>query len=520
MKKYLFYDILVLSMAVFIFSAITALTSFVSFVPDAEARGVKTSYKRYSIFNYKNEEILCEPYVVNKGDWLYKIFRKKGEISDKDFPRFLIIFKQINPQINNIDAILPGVTILIPLQKVLEGDYNQTSPGNVEVSVIEFSKSQEDFSLKLQAFGKKHTVQKGESVSTLIDKDFLIKGGDISKEGLKAFKLANPNVTNINIVYAGTDIYLPDPDVRSQPWFKDLMSGQNSNNSPKGAVDPATKERSETSAPGARPELRAKQVKIQAHKLVQLQRYSSLIGGTLLGSGKMYFPGENNSIHALDLGSTPLIEFPSGEKILILSGGNVNEELLEHIKAYWKGLKTQLISDSLNKLTGLDRDKRKTPEDLPSAPNNQISSHKKMIAALLSQTDYDYISDAKISFILNNLQLEAVFGRMIREDKVDILFNFGNVYGAALDVLKKREFKILSITPELSQEDIVKMIFSSLGYNIMANPSFFTGKKVESINGIYASKGDNKLFISMNSLNMAARDYLNREEITILSIVK
>ncbi len=109
------------------------------FLSLTEAKGIKTSYKRYSIFKYKNEDVLCEPYTVKKNDWLYKIFRQKGEISEKDFPFFLIIFKEINPQVSNIDAIKPGSHIRIPLKKVKKEDYDQSTPGNVDVPVIEFS---------------------------------------------------------------------------------------------------------------------------------------------------------------------------------------------------------------------------------------------------------------------------------------------------------------------------------------------------------------------------------------------
>jgi hypothetical protein len=35
---------------------------------------------------------------------------------------------------------------------------------------------------------KKHKIQRGESVSKLLDKDFLKKGGTINDEGLKALK--------------------------------------------------------------------------------------------------------------------------------------------------------------------------------------------------------------------------------------------------------------------------------------------------------------------------------------------
>ena len=72
------------------------------------ATGVKTSFKKYTLYTYEDQLYLCEPYLVRHNEWLYKIFRQKGEISASDFPLFLKIFKHINPNIGNIDAISPA----------------------------------------------------------------------------------------------------------------------------------------------------------------------------------------------------------------------------------------------------------------------------------------------------------------------------------------------------------------------------------------------------------------------------
>jgi len=145
------------------------------FAAHVNAAGVKTSYKEYSVFTYENDDILCEPYQVKKDDWLYKIFRQKGEISEADFPRFLTIFKKINPSINNIDSIAPGINILIPLRKIDKQAYNQKKPGIVQVPVIEFSSDPETFDL--DPFIRKQTIHTGDTVSTLLSKEFLVKDG-------------------------------------------------------------------------------------------------------------------------------------------------------------------------------------------------------------------------------------------------------------------------------------------------------------------------------------------------------
>jgi hypothetical protein len=481
MKKHIFLKIFISTVL-----ALYVLVAF-PFSSHSKTKGIKTSYKRYSIFKYKNVDILCEPYIVKKNDWLYKIFRKKGELS-KNFSHFLIIFKKINPTISSIDAILPGSRILIPLKKIGKGDYDQSTPGNVDVPVVEFSTIPED--LNLAPFIKKHKIKKGETVSSLINRGFLKKGGSLSKEGIKALQLANPDIKNINIIYEGAVIYLPDPSIKSQPWFNSLISGK------------ATQSKTEIK------EKDEKQLKIEAYKLVQLKKYSSLIGGTLLSRGKMYFPKKNNSTQVIDLSLTPVIETDDGSKILITSGNNVNDALLKSVQMYWKDLKIQGMAEAIDKI-------KNNNKMIPK--KNIIIEYKKIIETLLSQTNYDYIPDAKIPFTLNNINLEALFGRVIRKDATDLLINFGIVYGSALEVLEKRKFEIISITPKLTTLELTKKLFSHLEYTTWVNPSFATEETVESIDGIYAVKKQDKLFIPAKPLNTVAIDYLKKEGIKILS---
>ncbi len=455
------------------------------------AKGVKTSYKRYSIFKVKDADILCEPYTVDKDDWLYKIFRKKGEISEKDFPYFLMVFKKINPEISNIDAIEPGIHILIPLKKVRKKDYDQSTPGTVDVPVIEFSTMNED--LELEPFLKKHKIKQGDNISSLIDKDFLEKGGRISEEGLKAFQMANPNIKNINIVYEGDDIYLPDPSIKTQPWFQSFLTGKTQPDENSETMDKTEEKR------------------IDDYQLVQLKKYSSLIGGTLLSRGKMYFPGKDGKEKIIDLSSSPVIETDDGTKILILSGENVNEQLLKSVQAYWDDLKIQMMTETLDQI------KDTAIKNVPQKPS-KATENKRLVEAFLYQAGHDYIPNAKIPFVLNKIQLEASFGRILREDAADLLVNFGNVYGTALDVLEKKEFEIIAILPEFPPIEVAKVLFSNLGYNTWVNPSFFTGEMVETISGLYATNEFDKLFVPTKPLTNNAATYLKKEDVQILSI--
>jgi len=58
-------------------------------------------YKSYIVHQDRGRDILCDPYIVKKNDYVLKLFKQKGEIAHKDFPEFLRIFKRINPHIHN-----------------------------------------------------------------------------------------------------------------------------------------------------------------------------------------------------------------------------------------------------------------------------------------------------------------------------------------------------------------------------------------------------------------------------------
>jgi len=102
-------------------------------------RILKTAYKTFTIGTWRGTDILCEPYKVKKNDWIYKIFRKKGKLSETDFPLFINIFKHLNPHIPDPDTIRPGQKITIPLKKLdpLDSAYQEKS--KVIVPILEMN---------------------------------------------------------------------------------------------------------------------------------------------------------------------------------------------------------------------------------------------------------------------------------------------------------------------------------------------------------------------------------------------
>ncbi|SMC51919.1 LysM domain-containing protein [Desulfocicer vacuolatum DSM 3385] len=104
-----------------------------------DTRILKTAYKTYTVGTWKGMNFLCEPYQVQKNDWIYKIFKKKGNLSKMDLPLFMTIFKHLNPHISNPNDISPGQQISIPLKKLAPNDMASRSKRNFVVPILQMS---------------------------------------------------------------------------------------------------------------------------------------------------------------------------------------------------------------------------------------------------------------------------------------------------------------------------------------------------------------------------------------------
>lgn len=474
--------------------------TLVFFAPLASfsATGVKTSFKKYSLFTYEGRVYLCEPYLVQKDEWLYKIFRQKGEISAADFPLFLKIFKSVNPQIANIDAISPGKQILIPLQQVDKDDYEQDNNGTVEVPVLAFS----TLITPPNVSGHTHThkVKSGDTISELLSKEFLTSRGNVSPVGEKAVLHLNPNMRDINCIYLGESITIPDPSILSQPWFNNFIGMGN-------AASPRTE-----STPGKKTPPSPEPKPISMVQLGHLKRYTQLINGRLMHQGKLFFPSVNpgQNPQSIDLSKTPVISDGTGKKTLLLepdaTEASMAPDLVAAMKAYWQDLQFKKINEILNTQIPL------SPQTMTDRPGSQES----LIRILMAATSYSYEPQVSLPVSFNDVKITVMLGRITHEQDVDILINSGSVYGKALDMLKNQGYRILNLPLDLSFEAICTRLFSQLRYQVWKDPSFNIDRKVYSIPGLYIEKEPQKLFLTRSPLFKEATTFLENENIDVI----
>jgi hypothetical protein len=284
-------------------------------------------YKSYIVRYDQGWDILCDQYVVNKNDWVIKLFKEKGEIAHQDFPEFLRIFKRINPHIRDIDLIRPGQHILIPLKKIRGSTLPGQSSGIVTIPFVTISSIPE----ALKAYSAAYETRKGDCVSRLISRKFGAYGTDSYKEGVKLFRLLNPEVKDIDLIYTDQRIRIPEPAMRNQPWYQSVLEGSGdvaASSAGRSSIQP------DSSAPAS---LAAEDANEQPKP--PLVEAASALDAKLLNKGVYYLPQPDGEDVKLDLTATPLIELKDGTRFLILINGGIQESELNRIKAVWKNLK-------------------------------------------------------------------------------------------------------------------------------------------------------------------------------------
>lgn len=292
--------------------------------------GSSLIYKNYIVRYDRGWDILCEPYVVQKNDWVLKIFRQKGEIAHQDFRDFLGIFQRLNPHIKNINMIRPGQAIDIPLRKLEHGSLPGQASGVVTIPFVTLAQVEE----VLHQHSQSYQIQRGDTVSQLIARRYGRYGSRAYKEGIKLFQGANPQITDLNRIFAGQRVYLPDPAIRDQAWYASLYDEQGNLRE---AVD-----QSAPAPPAAEPAKQRPPVLPAPEKNAitytstgPLAEAAATVGGKLMDKGTYYVPRQGADDFEIDLSRHPLLDLQNDTKILFSSSPQIMDVDRETFQIYW-----------------------------------------------------------------------------------------------------------------------------------------------------------------------------------------
>jgi hypothetical protein len=302
----------------------------------ADAHGT-VLYKNYVVRYDRGWDILCDPYRVQPGDWVLKIFRQKGEIAHDDFREFLGIFERLNPHVTDTDRIRPGQVVDIPLKKLAPGSLPGQSSGVVTIPFVMIASPRE----MIEKHTLTYTIQQGDTVSQLIANHFGGRFGNTTySQGLALFKAANPHIADVNRIYAGQKIYMPDPSIREESWYSAIFNQDGE------LVDALTTEAGPDSPPAAAlATARVTDPPQPGGSGGPAAEAAAVIGGRLMDKGTAFLPMQQAKDFELDLSRYPMVDLGGGSKVILTTQDRVMNVDLGLIQSYWDQVKVARVSD-------------------------------------------------------------------------------------------------------------------------------------------------------------------------------
>ena len=494
-------------------------------------------YKNYIIRQDRGKDILCDPYIVRKNDWVIKIFQRRGQIADQDFPEFLQIFSRLNPNIKDVNKIIPGQHILIPLKKLPKGALPGQASGIVTIPFVTVSKLPD--MIKNNAYT--YQVRPGDYVSGIISKTYG-KDTDLSYyESLQLFKLLNPQITNLNKIYPGQKINIPDRTLGNKTLYDALF------NESELLLNNEAVKTTNAGSPAVPATPAGDSAFLENTSFVTV---AAVLEGKLVYQGKAVFPRPGQEDLVIDLTKYPIMELPDGSRVLFSEENDLSTNDKAVIGENWKGIRfitlprqspfEKIMDSVLNIDTGADsyrnitfndgavtvringkwmvKSSRQTsspsqtpspysfitityPGDAPILPsvkrylqkNNilikEITPEGKPIRSqnqaaapagnadadkISSQNARDFVHDfaaavgfhyaenTDISFPYAGMQVNARSNLMSTPENIQVLVDFGDLYGDAANAIEATGLPVLSVETAMKPSNIISSLLQKL----------------------------------------------------------
>lgn len=321
-----------------VFPAVALITMFMA----AETFAAML-YKDYVVRYDRGWDILCDPYQVQQGDWVLKIFRQKGEIAHDDFREFLGIFERLNPHVKDIDRIRPGQVVDIPLKKLVQGNLPGQSSGVVTIPFVMINTPEKVIKKHIRSY----TIQRGDTVSSLIARQFGGRYGNTTyNRGLALFRAANPHIKDLDRIYAGQKIYMPDPSIREQSWYADLFDKDGNLVEKMATPDDANTAAAAAPPPAPQAPAAAPPLAPEPGTTGPAADAAAVVGGRLLAKGTYFLPMKQGKDFELDLSRHPLIDLQNGSKVVLTTTDRVMNVDLPLVQSYWDDVKVARIPEN------------------------------------------------------------------------------------------------------------------------------------------------------------------------------
>jgi len=260
---------------------------------------VKTAGIEKDIREVDDKKVLTQEYVVEEGDWVWKILRERGLLKGRNLSELLSVLKKMNRSLHNLDLLQPGEKIIIPLKIVPLAGPSVLAGSQPEIKTPVADLKDLDL--------ENYMVKPGDSLIRVVKGRYKIPQKNLYSEYLKVVKRLNPSIQDLNTIHPGQKIRLPiySPEIVRKP------------------IEPAGP---------PRPEKRGKQTRINP-MAGELCEIFLEMGEEWAQAGQHFIPLKSGGLIDLKAKSFPIINLQTGLKVIVDLSNSLPERMARLIES-------------------------------------------------------------------------------------------------------------------------------------------------------------------------------------------
>ena len=332
-----------------IFSVVFFCESSMSKEDTAQITLKKTATSKQNLYTY----------TVKKGDMISTLVRQIPNIKDEDIKDNYKIIKDLNPDISDLNKLLVGQLLVLPGKLLSETQQNKMGSNTADSAAAVVPPSTNP------AGGNTYAIKKGDNLIKIIHRELKIKTN--TRQMLKVIQSLNPNIVNVNRIYAGQTIKLPNQTVFVKVAEED-----------KNVVQEVVKQAESQTQPKETIELKEKIVMPPEARLALIKHVITQMNGSIMTMGNYYLPIPKTGQVTIDCSKIPVIEFDDQTMMFLDLDNRAEDNLKKMINDNWanyhlikvdkKDDVIAVLKNIFNTVKGYSMTKREKPMTIGSLP--------------------------------------------------------------------------------------------------------------------------------------------------------
>lgn len=253
-------------------------------------------------------------YIVKKGDILSTIVRHIPGIRDEDLADNYRLIQELNPDIEDVNKLRVGQKLILPGRPTDQGAQELTLP------TLEMQRRAEAPQIPRASATSTYVIKSGDTLYRIVVRE-LKETADV-KGSMNLIKSMNPQIKDINRIYAGDALKLPAKDYIAVAGRKTFPDDEDK-------LIEKSMDRQETE------EAKEKISMPPEARLAVIKQVLSQMNASVTSTGNYYLPIPKTGQITIDCAKMPVIEFDNGTTMFLDLENRAPDNLKKIISDNW-----------------------------------------------------------------------------------------------------------------------------------------------------------------------------------------